>query len=473
MKINIKKALAATLAVCAMTSGAVIPSAGTSLLTPKAVTASAANSTVIRGDFTYSYGYDVNYGGYVAAINKYSGTSSKPSIPASIQINNRTYKVFGIEQNAFARNNSVTEITIPEGCIMIGEGAFRECKNLKKVNFSSTLNTIYSGAFYMCSSLAELSNVRNDGNYNFQPRAFYGCTNLKKINGSNEVWRTNNDVYLTHENLVKKCFSADETVGFIQEYVNGKAAAVVAQIRAEHPGCTQLLLAKLLRDWVIDHGISAQTKWMSEHPNQTYTDDIRKTEENRFEYHDDTAIFFGGVGVCEGYSKALRKLYLAAGFDCELSRGKAICYDKYNTPSEEYHIWNVVNLEGSWYNVDAYWDDLDPSGPTTNWYLLSDAEIKNRESRTIHSYSGLFHDRIAVWTNGPLYESNANDLFLYNCYYSVGDVNKDGFVTTEDADQLGVGLGYGGKISTVNSDMNYDGAVTLEDLYILRSIVGY
>ena len=224
MKINIKKALAATLAVCAMTSGAVIPSAGTSLLTPKAVTASAANSTVIRGDFTYSYGYDVNYGGYVAAINKYSGTSSKPSIPASIQINNRTYKVFGIEQNAFARNNSVTEITIPEGCIMIGEGAFRECKNLKKVNFSSTLNTIYSGAFYMCSSLAELSNVRNDGNYNFQPRAFYGCTNLKKINGSNEVWRTNNDVYLTHENLVKKCFSADETVGFIQEYVNGKAA---------------------------------------------------------------------------------------------------------------------------------------------------------------------------------------------------------------------------------------------------------
>ena len=64
MKINIKKALAATLAVCAMASGAVIPSAGTSLLTPKAVTASAANSTVIRGDFTYSYGYDVNYGGY-------------------------------------------------------------------------------------------------------------------------------------------------------------------------------------------------------------------------------------------------------------------------------------------------------------------------------------------------------------------------------------------------------------------------
>lgn len=473
MKINIKKTLAAILALCAMTSGAVIPSAGTSLLAPKAVTASAATQTVNKGDFTYSYCYDSNYGGYVAAVNKYSGTSSKPSIPASIKIGSITYKVFAIEKNAFARNNSITEITIPEGCIMIGEGAFRECKNLKKVNFSSTLNTIYLGAFYMCSSLEELSNVRIDGNYNFQPRAFYGCTNLKKINGSKEVWRSNNDVYLTHENLVKKCFSADETVGFIQEYVNGKADAVVAQIRAAHPGCTQLLLAKLLRDWVIDHGVSAQTKWMSEHPNQMYTDAIRKQEENRAEYHDDTAIFFGGVGVCEGYSKALRKLYLAAGFNCELSRGKAISYDNNGNPSEEYHIWNVVNLDGAWYNVDVYWDDLNPSAPTTNWYLLSDEEIKNRESRTNHSYSGLYHDRIAIWTNGPFYGNKADDLFLYSCYYSVGDVNKDGCVTREDADQLGVGLNYGGKISTVNSDMNYDGAVTLEDLFILRSIVGY
>ena len=55
MKINIKKALAATLALCAMTSGAVIPSAGTSLLAPKAVTASAANSEITIGDFTYTY----------------------------------------------------------------------------------------------------------------------------------------------------------------------------------------------------------------------------------------------------------------------------------------------------------------------------------------------------------------------------------------------------------------------------------
>ena len=473
MKINIKKTLAATLAICAMTSGAVIPSAGTSLLAPKAVTASAANQEIKIGDFTYSYGYDSNYSGYTASITKYSGTSSKPSLPASVTIYGRKYNVKEVSLCAFDGNNYITEIAFPEGYTVIGAGAFQNCTNLKKVTFASTITKIGGAAFYMCSSLEDISNINNYGNYTIENLAFNGCVNLKRINGRNEVRRAGNEAYLNHDHFVKKYFTTEEAVGFIQDYCDEKAAAVVAQIRSAHPGCTQLLLAKLLRDWVIDNGISARTNWTRQNPNKTYTDQIKDQEEARPEYHTDTAIFFGGAGVCEGYSKTLRKLYLAAGFDCEIVRGMATFTDINGMDDKKYHVWNVVKLDGSWYNVDAYWDDDDTSAKPTNWYLLSDTEIMNREASQNHSYRGLYHEKIAVRTNGPFYENVEDDLFLYNCYYSVGDVNKDGFVTKEDADQLGVGLGYGGRISTVNSDMNFDGAVTLEDLYILRSKVGY
>jgi hypothetical protein len=467
MKINIKKTLAATLAICAMTSGAVIPGAGTSLLAPKAVTASAADQFFQDG----KYSFCIEDG--KTLISGYSGNENVLVLPKELRANNRTYQINGIRYSAFYQNYYLTDVTIPEGYTLIGAGAFQECKNLKNVKFSSTITQIGGAAFYKCSGLEGISNINNYGNYEIGNNAFYGCTNLRKINGSNEVRYSNNDVYLNHDHFVKKYFKADETVGFIQDYVNEKAAAVVAQVRAAHPGCTQLLLAKLLRDWVIDNGISARTKWIRQNPNKTYTDQIKDQEEERPEYHDDTAIFFGGVGVCEGYSKTLRKLYLAAGFDCEIVRGKVTVTDINGFEDTKYHVWNVVKLDGSWYNVDAYWDDDDSSAKHTDWYLLSDTEIKNREARQNHSYSGLYHDKIAVRTNGPFYENIEDDLFLYNCYYSVGDVNKDGYVTREDAEQLGVGLGYGGRISTVNSDMNYDGAVTLEDLYILRSIVGY
>ena len=467
MKINIKKTLAATLAICAMTSGAVIPSAGTSLLAPKAVTASAADQFFKDGNYSFC----IEDG--KTLISGYSGNENVLVLPKELHANNKTYQINGVRYSAFYQNYYLTDVSFPEGYTFIGDGAFQECKNLKNVRFPSTIKTIKTAAFHMCSNLESISNINNYGNYEIGKGAFYGCTNLKKINGRNEVRRAGNDAYLNHDYFVKKYFTTEETVGFIQEYVDEKAAAVVAQIRSAHPGCTQLLLAKLLRDWVIENGISAKTKWTRQHPNQQYTDTIRKQEEDRPEYHADTSIFIGGAGVCEGYSKTLRKLYLAAGFDCEIVRGKATFYDKTYGEDDRYHAWNVVKLDGSWYNVDAYWDDDDTSAKPTNWYLLSDTEIMNREASQNHSYSGLYHDKIAIHTNCPYYEINMDDLFLYNCYYSVGDVNKDGFVTTEDADQLGVGLGYGGKISTVNSDMNYDGAVTLEDLYILRSIVGY
>ena len=70
-----------------------------------------------------------------------------------------------------------------------------------------------------------------------------------------------------------------------------------------------------------------------------------------------------GKSVCAGYAKFYSLLANGAGFDC-LS---VTSYD---------HAWNVVNLDGTYYNVDTTWDDDEYSDiPYVDYFLTSDSYI--------------------------------------------------------------------------------------------------
>lgn len=60
-----------------------------------------------------------------------------------------------IQKNAFALNSSLKEVTIPSTVVSIGEGAFRRCTNLEKVNFvtNSNLTKLEDTVFAFCSKL--------------------------------------------------------------------------------------------------------------------------------------------------------------------------------------------------------------------------------------------------------------------------------------------------------------------------------
>lgn len=51
--------------------------------------------------------------------------------------------------------------------------------------------------------------------------------------------------------------------------------------------------------------------------------------------------------VCQGFATLLYRLLLEVGIDCRVITGYA---------DDEYHGWNIVKLEGLYYNVDATWD---------------------------------------------------------------------------------------------------------------------
>ncbi len=70
-----------------------------------------------------------------------------------------------------------------------------------------------------------------------------------------------------------------------------------------------------------------------------------------------------GKGVCETYAKTYDYLCGLFGLSCITATGFAV------QNGESFgHAWNVVNIDGGWYNVDATWNDLDGTTLSREWF---------------------------------------------------------------------------------------------------------
>ena len=80
--------------------------------------------------------------------------------------------------------------------------------------------------------------------------------------------------------------------------------------------------------------------WLCDHVDYDYS----------YVYYSAEDAFFRGTCVCNGYTYAYQLLLQELGIPCQ-----RISWDGSDT--EMGHIWNTVQLEGSWYHVDVTWDD--------------------------------------------------------------------------------------------------------------------
>lgn len=78
--------------------------------------------------------------------------------------------------------------------------------------------------------------------------------------------------------------------------------------------------------------------------------------------------------VCQGYAALTYKMMVEAGIPCRIINGMG---------AGDTHAWNIVYLEGKWYNIDCTWDD-----PMTAWgedilqytyFLKSDGDFKDHQ----------------------------------------------------------------------------------------------
>lgn len=77
-----------------------------------------------------------------------------------------------------------------------------------------------------------------------------------------------------------------------------------------------------------------------------------------------------GIAVCDGYSTAAMLILRELGMECDLQSG--VC------TNGQSHAWNLVCLDGKWYQLDITWNDADQS--ETSYFLVTDTHM--RFSRT-------------------------------------------------------------------------------------------
>ena len=80
---------------------------------------------------------------------------------------------------AFAENDCLVEVILPEGVVMLGTGAFDGCNALERVELPDSLLIIGDMAFYYCLELADV--VLPPHLYAIGPSAFVDCWQMTSI----------------------------------------------------------------------------------------------------------------------------------------------------------------------------------------------------------------------------------------------------------------------------------------------------
>lgn len=121
-------------------------------------------------DYTYTLAADDT-----AVITAYNGSDTALTVPDTLD----GHTVAKIGDHAFAYNQCIISVTLPDTVTEIGSYAFNDCTRLTTVTAPSTLAAVGEGAFFSCTSLTEAP--LPDGLQSLGESAFYDCTALQSI----------------------------------------------------------------------------------------------------------------------------------------------------------------------------------------------------------------------------------------------------------------------------------------------------
>lgn len=180
------------------------------------------------------------------------------------------------------------------------------------------------------------------------------------------------------------------------------------------------------------------------------------------------SVFFTDTTVCAGYSQAMQLLCNAAGIDCAV------------VTSEE-HEWNIVRLNGTWYNVDCTWDDniADDAGWDSSYFYF------NRSTQAYMSdsnpYNVASHVTESMWDGylpQLIYDSGATDTEYGSIYTPAGALAAPVISAVDDKVTLTSPSGGVVYYTTDGTDPSiaatkakrYTGAITLSGVTVVRAV---
>lgn len=123
--------------------------------------------------------------------------------------------------------------------------------------------------------------------------------------------------------------------------------------------------------------------------------------------------FVGGNIQCSGYAKSIQYL-------CDLSGIESMVVVGSNDANAS-HAWNVVKVDGKWYNIDTTWDDpilstVDENNVRHRYFLVPDEWIHNKSHFNINKkYTGT---QVTYFTPPACTDSDLNYFKVKNKLYS-------------------------------------------------------
>lgn len=136
-------------------------------------------------------------------------------------------------------------------------------------------------------------------------------------------------------------------------------------------------------------------------------------------------ILINKLGVCGGYSDAMKRLLNAVGIESKIIVGDVIG-DANSKTKWEGHAWNLVKIGGEYHHLDLTWDDpVNEDGSNTSrhtYFNLSDAQISKNHKWDKNNYPKCNSTKFS-FTNLRLSEKDTNGNTIlkinnYNEFYS-------------------------------------------------------
>lgn len=127
--------------------------------------------------------------------------------------------------------------------------------------------------------------------------------------------------------------------------------------------------------------------------------------------------------VCQGYAVLFYRLALEAGLDVRVIAGDA----------GGGHAWNIIKIGDRYYNLDATWDDELWDGSDLPGYFLTGTDTFYEDHTPGGCEGTEMYAGDAFWAD---YDMSEEDFDCLSAVMVIGDVNDDGSVTAEDAEEI-------------------------------------
>ena len=177
-------------------------------------------------------------------------------------------------------------------------------------------------------------------------------------------------------------------------------------------------------------------------------DNAAVTDQNgRWQSFTSYGMIANGTAVCEGYSKAMQLLSSYAGLRCMVTEG---------TAGSVRHMWNAVNIDGSWYYLDVTW--CDGGFVIYNYFNITESVLKKT-----HVIAPL----ASTLTEAQIDAGDQFNLFLPQCtstkenYYNVKGIKVSSTDNSGDSAAVstienGIKSGQTAFVFLVSGSGNYD-----------------